>query len=100
VDHHRIALLFHPLDEFALPPSSSGDLVPLGSSRFVPSFYLAVVKRNFLLGSKRNFLFGRDTDYGQVTGRAKTGYTGSVLEAKTEMPVYDRATRTTPVVEE
>src|SRR3954449_11506276 len=54
-----------PRAESCCPPqpvsASAGHLVPLGSSRFVPSFNLAVVKRNFLLGSKRNFLFGRDT---------------------------------------
>ena len=33
---------------------------PPGSSRFVPSFSLAAVKRKFLLGSKRNFSLGRD----------------------------------------
>ena len=35
--------------------------VPLGSSRFLPSFSLASVNRNFLLGSLRNFSLGRDT---------------------------------------
>ena len=35
--------------------------VPLGSSRFVPSFSLAAVNRNFLLWPIRNFSLWRDT---------------------------------------
>jgi hypothetical protein len=50
-------LRFRPWPVLANPAS----LVPLGSSRFVPSFSLAAVKRNFLLGSIRNFSLGRYT---------------------------------------
>ena len=59
--------------------------VPLGSSRFVPSFSLSAVNRNFLLGSIRNFSLGRDNLAGLrltsfwTTGRIVSGNMNKLL---------------------
>src|SRR5579862_849158 len=85
--HHGVSQLLHPPQQLAYPalttpirsaasrcvifPSRAASTspacpVPLGSSRFVPSFSLAAVNRNFLLGPIRNFSRGRDRVCGGV----------------------------------